>query len=41
MIPQLDEVRGFMKNLSPENGVADPVSGGMVAYSSELGIPSQ
>jgi hypothetical protein len=27
----LDEVRGFMKELSPELGVADPVFGDIIA----------
>ena len=31
MIEHLDEVRGFMKELSPELGVTDPVSGDIVA----------
>ena len=32
MIEHLDEVRGFMKELSPELGVTDPVPGDIVAY---------
>ena len=32
MIAYLDEVRGFMKELSPELGVTDPVFGDIVAY---------
>ena len=36
MIAHLDEVRGFMKELSPELGVTDPVSGDIVAYGVEL-----
>ena len=35
MIAHLDEVRGFMKELSPELGVTDPVSGDIVAYGTE------
>ena len=35
MIAHLDEVRGFMKELSPELGVTDPVSGDIVAYDAE------
>tara|TARA_Y100001968_G_scaffold294370_1_gene300925 strand:- start:625 stop:888 length:264 start_codon:yes stop_codon:yes gene_type:complete len=35
MIAHLDEVRGFMEELSPEFGVTDPVSGDIVAYGSE------
>ncbi len=35
MIAHLDEVRGFMKELSPELGVTDPVSGDIVAYGAE------
>ena len=35
MIAHLDEVRGFMKKLSPELGVTDPVSGDIVAYGAE------
>ena len=31
MIAHLDEVRGFMEELSPELGVTDPVSGNIVA----------
>ncbi|KGG35598.1 hypothetical protein EV11_1162 [Prochlorococcus sp. SS52] len=31
MIEHLDEVRGFMQELSPELGVTDPVSGSIVA----------
>ena len=31
MIAHLDEVRGFMKELSPELGVTDPVSGNIVS----------
>ena len=31
MISHLDEVRGFMEELSPELGVTDPVSGNIVA----------
>ena len=32
MIAHLDEVRGFMQELSPDLGVTDPVSGNIVAY---------
>ena len=35
MIEHLDEVREFMKELSPELGVTDPVSGDIVAYGAE------
>ena len=35
MIAHLDEVRGFMKELSPELGVTDAVSGDIVAYGAE------
>ena len=35
MIAHLDEVRGFMNELSPELGVTDPVSGDIVAYGTE------
>ena len=35
MISHLDEVRGFMKELSPELGVTDAVSGDIVAYGTE------
>ena len=35
MIAHLDEVRGFMEELSPELGVTDPVSGNIVAYGTE------
>ena len=35
MIAHLDEVRGYMKDLSPELGVTDPVSGDIVAYGAE------
>tara|TARA_B100000965_G_scaffold310028_1_gene269351 strand:+ start:79 stop:399 length:321 start_codon:yes stop_codon:yes gene_type:complete len=40
MISHLDEVRGFMKELSPELGVTDPVSGNIVDCGTErvLGI---
>ena len=31
MISHLDEVRGFMEQLSPELGVTDPVSGNIVS----------
>jgi len=31
MITHLDEVRGFMEELSPELGVTDPVSGNIVS----------
>ena len=31
MISHLDEVRGFMEELSPELGVTDPVSGNIVS----------
>ena len=31
MINHLDEVRGFMEELSPELGVTDPVSGNIVS----------
>ncbi len=31
MITHLDEVRGFMEELSPELGVTDPVSGDIVS----------
>jgi len=31
MIAHLDEVRGFMEELSPELGVTDPVSGNIIA----------
>ena len=31
MIAHLDEVRGFMEQLSPELGVTDPVSGNIVS----------
>ena len=31
MIAHLDEVRGFMDELSPELGVTDPVSGNIVS----------
>ena len=31
MITHLDEVRGFMEQLSPELGVTDPVSGNIVS----------
>ena len=31
MIANLDEVRGFMEELSPELGVPDPVSGNIVS----------
>ena len=31
MIAHLDEVRGFMKELSPKLGVTDPVSGNIVS----------
>ena len=35
MIAHFDEVRGFMKELSPELGVTNPVSADIVAYASE------
>ncbi len=35
MISHLDEVKGFMKELSPELGVTDPVSGYIVACGAE------
>ena len=35
MIAHLDEVRGFMKELSPELGVTDPFSGDIIAYGTE------
>ena len=35
MIAHLDEARGFMKELSPELGVRDPVFGDIVAYGAE------
>ena len=35
MIAHLDEVRGFMKELSPDLGVTDPVSGDIFAYGPE------
>tara|TARA_Y100001968_G_scaffold77862_1_gene69143 strand:- start:9145 stop:9462 length:318 start_codon:yes stop_codon:yes gene_type:complete len=35
MLAHLDEVRGFMKELSSELGVTDPVSGTIVAYGAE------
>tara|TARA_Y100001968_G_scaffold281310_1_gene278476 strand:- start:111 stop:320 length:210 start_codon:yes stop_codon:yes gene_type:complete len=35
MIAHLDEVRGFMKELSSELGVTDHVSGNIIAYGSE------
>ena len=35
MIAHLEEVRGLMKELSPELGVTDPVSENMVSYSSK------
>ncbi len=35
MLAHLDEVRGFMKELSPELGVTDPVSGTIVAHGNE------
>jgi len=35
MITHLNEVRRFMKELSPELGVTDPVSGDIVAYVAE------
>ena len=35
MLAHLEEVRGFMKELSAELGVTDPVSGDIVAYGSE------
>ena len=35
MIAHLDEVRGIMKELSPELGFTDPVSGDIVAYGAE------
>ena len=35
MITHLDEVRAFMKELSPSLGVTDPVSGSIVAYGTE------
>ena len=31
MIAHLDEVRGFMEELSPELGITDPVSGNIVS----------
>ena len=31
MIAHLEEVRGFMEELSPELGVTDPVSGNIVS----------
>ena len=31
MVAHLDEVRGFMEELSPELGVTDPVSGNIVS----------
>ena len=31
MIAHLDEVRGFMEELSPELGVTDPVSGNIIS----------
>jgi len=31
MIAHLDEVRGFMEELSPKLGVTDPVSGNIVS----------
>ena len=35
MIAHLDEVRGFMKELTPELGITYPVSGNIVAYDAE------
>ena len=35
MIAYLDEVRVFMKELFPELGVTNPVSGDIVAYGTE------
>tara|TARA_Y100001968_G_C18892060_1_gene496669 strand:- start:184 stop:501 length:318 start_codon:yes stop_codon:yes gene_type:complete len=35
MIEHLNEVRGFMEDISPKLGVTDPVSGSIVAYGSE------
>ena len=35
MIAHLDEVRGYMKELSADLGVTDPVSGDIVAYGTE------
>ncbi len=35
MIAHLGEARGFMRELSPELGVTDPVSGDIVAYGAE------
>ena len=35
MLAHLDEVREFMKELSPEIGVTDPLSGIIVAYGAE------
>ena len=34
MIAHLDEVRGFMEQLSPELGVTDPISGNIVSKAS-------
>ena len=36
IIAHLDELRGFMKELTPELGVTDPVSGNIVAFDAEL-----
>tara|TARA_Y100001968_G_scaffold111509_1_gene100986 strand:- start:424 stop:537 length:114 start_codon:yes stop_codon:yes gene_type:complete len=35
MIAYLDEVRGFMKELSPDLGVTDPVAGEIVSHGAE------
>ena len=36
MIAYLDQVRGFMKELSPELGLTDPVFGDILAYGAQL-----
>ena len=36
MIAHLNEVRGYMKELSSELGATDPVSGEIVAYNAKL-----
>ena len=36
MIAYLDQVGGFMKELSPELGLTDPVFGDILAYGAQL-----
>tara|TARA_B100000214_G_C23700102_1_gene504868 strand:+ start:254 stop:367 length:114 start_codon:yes stop_codon:yes gene_type:complete len=35
MMVYLDELRGFNKQLSPEIGITDPISGDMVFYGAQ------